>query len=318
MADQLGTVQIPALGTDSPLGDPLLGYLLPFWKQCLVNGITAAWAIACPNVPVVKTTDARDPSTLTLTSTELPALFVDRMGYDPLVWEAADYCRTKTRLRLWWVLPRLDLKFRRVRSNVMQAAYASLLFSTEWTARAPGYVVPGDTDPAAGTKGSLVWKYAKIWSIDWQKGGPQKLVIDLGKEGKQTFDAVVWNLELSERLTNDITQRGGALSGLDDSVSDDGKAMLSISAQLRVSKITPASGTHLGGTVVTILGTQFVPGLTVSIGGALCEQDTITVSDDGTTITATTPAGTVGARDVVVNNPNGSESATLAAAFTYT
>ncbi len=200
----------------------------------------------------------------------------------------------------------------------MQAAYGGLLMATEWLGRSPGYVVSGDTDPAAATKGSLVWKYAKIWSLRWQKGGPDKLVIDLGKEGKQTFDCVVWNLDLTERLTNDTTLRGGALAGLVDSVSDDGKAMLSILAVLRATSITPATGTHLGGTSVTILGTQFVPGLTVSIGGALCEQDTIVVSDDGTIITATTPAGTAGARDVVITNPNGTDAVTMTGGFTYT
>lgn len=318
MADALGTVQIPALASDLPQGDPLLGYLLGFYSQVLQNALTDVWAVVAPNVPVVKTTDARDPSTYTLTTTELPALFIDRMGWDETVWEAADYGRVPSHLRMWWVLPRLELKWRRQRSNIMQAAYAALAFGTDWTARAPGYIVGGDTDPLAATKGSLIWKYAKIWSLDFAKGGPQKLVIDLGKEGKSTFDAVVWNIDLSERLTNDITLRASPLAGLTDSVSNAGKAMVSVSAQLRVSSISPTSGTADGGTSVTIYGTQFVPGLTVAIGAALCEQDSIGVSSDGTIITATTPAGTAGAANVVVTNPNGDESITLTGAYTYT
>ncbi|HEY1956698.1 MAG TPA: IPT/TIG domain-containing protein [Polyangiaceae bacterium] len=317
MADQLGTVQIPALATDAPLGDPFLGYLLGFYAQALTNALADVWAVAAPNVPVVRTTDARDPSTYTLTTTELPALFIDRMGWDETVWEATDYGRVPSRLRLWWVLPRLELKWRRQRSNITNAAYAALAFGTDWTGRVPGYVVPGDLDPVAASKGSLIWKYAKIWSLDFKKGGPQKLVIDLGKEGKQTFDAVVWNIDCSERLTNDITQRSAPLAGLTDSVADDGLPLISISAQLRASSITPSSGTHLGGTPITIYGTQFVDGLTVSIGGTLCDQDSPGVSADGTNITATTPPGTVGARDVVVTNPGG-ETVTMIGAFTFT
>lgn len=314
MADTLGTVQIPALATDSPLGDPLLGYLLPFWKQALTNALTNVWAVACPNVPVVKTIDARNPKDFTLTTTELPALFVDRIGTDPIVHAAADYYKVPTRLRVWWVLPRLELKFRRQRSNIVQAATAALMFATEWTARAPGYVVAGDTDPAAATKGSLIWSFAKIWSIDWMKGGPDKLVLDLGKEGKQSFDCVVWNLQLNERLSIDPTAHAVALTGMTDTVADDGLAILTLAAQLRVTAITPATGTRLGGTAVTIRGTEFVNGATVMIGGAAA---TSVVWLDAQTLTATTPAGTIGARDVVVTNPGG-EAATLAGGFAYT
>ncbi len=101
MADQLGTVQIPALATDTPLGDPALTYLLGFWKQAITNAVSNVWAVAAPNVDVVKTIEARNPKDLLLTTTELPALFVDRMSYDPLVWEAADYAKTSTKLRVW-------------------------------------------------------------------------------------------------------------------------------------------------------------------------------------------------------------------------
>jgi hypothetical protein len=52
----------------------------------------------------------------------------------------------------------------------------------------------------------------------------------------------------------------------------------------------------------------------VTIGGAKCTAVELV---DGDTITATTPAGTAGARDLVVTLPSGATSAPLVGAFTY-
>ena len=91
-----------------------------------------------------------------------------------------------------------------------------------------------------------------------------------------------------------------------------------------VTSITPATGSTAGGTSVTLTGTNFtisyfapgfspkVVGATVTIGGA---SATNVVVVSATSITATTPAGTVGAKDVVVTT--GSGSGTLTNGFTY-
>jgi hypothetical protein len=79
-----------------------------------------------------------------------------------------------------------------------------------------------------------------------------------------------------------------------------------------VTGISPASGTTLGGTAVTITGTSFVSGAMVTIGGTAATGVTVV---NATTITATTPAGAAGAKDVVVTTPDG--SGTLTGGFTY-
>jgi IPT/TIG domain/Dockerin type I domain len=78
-----------------------------------------------------------------------------------------------------------------------------------------------------------------------------------------------------------------------------------------ISTITPASGTTAGGIAVTITGTNFAFGSSVTIGGTAA---TSVVSS--TQITATTPAHAAGAVNVVVTNPD-AQSATLASGFTY-
>jgi IPT/TIG domain/NHL repeat/GYF domain 2 len=80
-----------------------------------------------------------------------------------------------------------------------------------------------------------------------------------------------------------------------------------------ISAVTPASGTLAGGTAVTITGTNFNFGASVTIGGTAATS-VIVVSS--TQITATTPAHAAGAVNVVVTNAD-AQSATLASGFTY-
>jgi len=80
-----------------------------------------------------------------------------------------------------------------------------------------------------------------------------------------------------------------------------------------VIAISPASGPVAGGIEVTITGENFVDGATVTIGGNDATDVTFV---SATAITATTPAGSVGAADVLVTNPDG-QAGTLTAGFTY-
>jgi hypothetical protein len=80
-----------------------------------------------------------------------------------------------------------------------------------------------------------------------------------------------------------------------------------------VTAVSPASGPTTGSTAVTITGTGFQPGATVSVGGTAATSVTVV---DATTITATTPAQAAGAADVVVTNSD-SQAGTLAGGFTF-
>ena len=84
-------------------------------------------------------------------------------------------------------------------------------------------------------------------------------------------------------------------------------------AGLTVTGVNPTSGPTAGGTAITISGTGFAAGATVTVGGSAA---TNVVVSNSTTITATTPSHAAGPVDVVVTNPN-SESAGKLNAFTY-
>jgi len=80
-----------------------------------------------------------------------------------------------------------------------------------------------------------------------------------------------------------------------------------------VTGISPNTGTTAGGTPVTITGTGFLSGATLTIGAAATNVTVV----NNTTITAlTTPANAPGLVDVVVTNSD-TQSGTLTGGFTY-
>jgi hypothetical protein len=81
-----------------------------------------------------------------------------------------------------------------------------------------------------------------------------------------------------------------------------------------VAAVCPGAGSTDGGTPVTITGSGFMTGATVSFGGVLATNVAVSSS---TTMTAVVPAHAVGAVDVVVTNSD-TQSGTLTNGFTYT
>ena len=79
-----------------------------------------------------------------------------------------------------------------------------------------------------------------------------------------------------------------------------------------ISGISPSSGSTAGGTTVTLTGTNFASGATVTIGGVAATGVTVI---SPTSLRAVTGARAAGAADVVV--AVGTQSATLARGYTY-
>lgn len=88
---------------------------------------------------------------------------------------------------------------------------------------------------------------------------------------------------------------------------------LSIGSTPTISSLSTNSGPVGGGTEVTITGTNFVTGATVTFGGTAATNVLVISS---TEITATTPPGSAGPVTVSVTNPGGA-NVKLASGFTY-
>jgi hypothetical protein len=82
--------------------------------------------------------------------------------------------------------------------------------------------------------------------------------------------------------------------------------------EIAVTAVSPNTGTSFGGTTLTITGTGFSTGVTVTVGGTPATDVTFNSS---TSITAKTPAHIAGAAEVKVSA--GAKSGTLPNAFTY-
>ena len=79
-----------------------------------------------------------------------------------------------------------------------------------------------------------------------------------------------------------------------------------------ITSILPNTGPASGGTHITITGNYFSGPATVTLGGVAATSVQVVNS---TTVTAVTPAGTIGAKAVGVTTPGG--TASLASGFTY-
>lgn len=113
-----------------------------------------------------------------------------------------------------------------------------------------------------------------------------------------------------------VTNPGGAISGLASAFaySANPQAPVPSGATTTISGVTPSSGPSSGGTAITILGSGFLPGATVTVGGVSVAANVVSSS----LITATTPAVTgTGNVSVSVANP-GSSAFSLPSAFAYT
>lgn len=104
-----------------------------------------------------------------------------------------------------------------------------------------------------------------------------------------------------------VTTSGGAVGGLASGFT------YSLSSPV-VTSVTPISGPAAGGTVVTIVGSGFLSGATVSFGGAFAPS--VTVSGP-TQLLATTPPGITGAVSVLIANPGGLVTG-VTGGYTYT
>ena len=68
-----------------------------------------------------------------------------------------------------------------------------------------------------------------------------------------------------------------------------------------IASVTPDSGPVAGGNVITIAGKDFVQGMTITIGGKPAELMTFSATE----VTVKVPAGALGAKDVILTNPDG-------------
>ena len=110
---------------------------------------------------------------------------------------------------------------------------------------------------------------------------------------------------------NQFDQRGSGFARLSGGAIDIGAVEVQVQVPT-VGAVAPPTGPTSGGTTITLTGTNFAAGMTVTVGGAACMNVTVL---SATSATCVTPSGTAGGAAVVVTGVGG--SATLADGFTF-
>jgi hypothetical protein len=180
-------------------------------------------------------------------------------------------------------------------------SYTSTSATTSFTVTAP----PTDTITFNAEGGSTVATMS----------GPDGTTITLPVAptfGGHTFDG--WSVASSggSALTSPYTLAGSSTLFAQWTLNASGGG--GTTSPPAVTGITPASGSVSGGTMVTIIGTNF-GGATVVDFAAVAAINVIVVNS--TTITATSPAGTAGLANVTVTTPGGTSSPSPADTFAY-
>jgi hypothetical protein len=197
----------------------------------------------------------------------------------------------------------------RVRKNWTIIAIFTLLFVMAWvipvTAAPVFSSITPNTGPTAG--GTAV----TITGTDFDSGGSFGVTIDganaAGVYVSPTTITATTPAHAAGAVDVVITNNTGEIAT--------GTGAFTYVAPPTFGSIAPTSGPTAGGTAVTITGSNFVagPSLGVTIGSVAA---TSVVRVDAAHITAVTPAGTAGAKDVVVTSGDG-QTDTGTGAFTY-
>jgi len=162
--------------------------------------------------------------------------------------------------------------------------------SLSWGAASP---VPASYNAYRSADGGLSWVKANTSPIP----PTPTTYLDTGLTNGQTYYYYVTSVDAS---------------GFEGAPGPTASATPSLAA-LSVSAISPNIGPLAGAQLVTITGTGFLNGATVSIGGSLATSVAVGPS---TSITCLTPAHAAGTVDVVVTNPD-AQSGRLPNGYTY-
>ena len=320
-------IPVPIAGAGQASGDPILDTFLDFFKSTLNAYAGDAWAsLKGPGKqPVMWTFAGLDPRKRPFIDTKLPALFLVRDDETkPADHFTQDWWTVTSTLSLFWIYPGASAEHQYLRDPFSNAV-SKICRTALLLGRDPAWVVPGDAYPvsvadcqahgsvlARWTKTVMPITSAKVQHLDVK-------VVD--EEGKPAlvgaYVATQMVFEIVEKYTRDVTHYD-LLDGIDvttTTTKDDPAPLVTgtFTLKFQVLSLSPSTGGVAGGTQIQILGTDFLAGAKVTVGGVACFGVQVV---DANTILATVPPHAAGAVDVVVTNLSG-ETGTLAAAFTY-
>lgn len=156
MIGSVGALSIPVNPSENPIGDPSRLLLANFLSAHLSANLGCAWAEIGGGTQVVERIDVNDPSDNTFHTSKLPLLCVYREKKRRSLDRIADgiSSRPSTMVALW-IPPPAAQNWKAKREPFSQAVEAAF-YDACLAERTPNWIIPGDTDPMASTKGSHI------------------------------------------------------------------------------------------------------------------------------------------------------------------
>lgn len=220
MGDVAGALELPVPTDDEPVGDPALSTLAGFFAAVLNAKASSAWGAVAPGESAVATTFTKDPSTIEFSDSNLPALFLWRSEIGEDNWIAQDWLVRPSTLQLLIAFRSVPSARQKLREPFANAIRSCLTLATEFDGREPTWVVSGDTDPLAATKGSLLWTFAGVHSLRFGKAAMRPLIIreiqspqdKTGSAGRVigTYRSFQMPIRIEERIVYDAATHADA------------------------------------------------------------------------------------------------------------
>ena len=195
--------------------------------------------------------------------------------------------------------------------NIPNCTNADKLAATDAWLKAN--IDPLIASPAFKQGGLLIITFDESLDTDTQNGGGHIATVVISSRTPQGFQSsTLVQHQSTLRLMAEglgLTSFPGAATAAPNMAEFFGAAT---NTAPQVQGVSPSSGPAAGGTAVTISGSGFTTGATVTFGGTSASATVV----GSTTINAIAPAHASGAVNVVVTNPGG-QSATLTNGYTY-
>lgn len=222
MTDSYGALELPAPAPNphfdqagkrqgnEAVGDPCLTRLVDYFQAFTNAMVTDAWHAVSPRERPVESAFTHDPNEVVFSTNDLPAYFLFRQGDESALERLAnDIDIEHSKLRLLWVFPPRAQDDRKLRYPFVNAIVKSLIRAIE-VGRHPSYVLAGDPDVTAEEFGSVIYRVANIFKINWRGYKLQPVIISMdsgtsrARDGAQgEYMAVDAHLELQERCIMD-------------------------------------------------------------------------------------------------------------------
>lgn len=158
MADTFGAITLPVAvpSEGTPVADPALQYIGEFLKAVLEASLGDAWATRSRD-PLVRSVFTHDPEEADVSQVDFPSLYVwrSRMSENKL---SDDHVEVQSQVSILWIKQSEPQAVEAEQAPIF-AGFAKAIMVGLRKGRDPAWVVAGDSDATATTRGSLLWKY---------------------------------------------------------------------------------------------------------------------------------------------------------------